>query len=648
MKRFFAVIVPLSALVWFQPFIALGEDTNEETQLIAVLHSDHPLRDKDAACARLKWVGTTRCVPVLEGLLADAQMTQSACYALESMRCPEAGNALRQALAKTSGSNEVCIIDSLAVRNETAAAPDLARLQTGADPAVAAAAARALGHMSGPEAVSALQTGWSASGAGAVHQAQCDGLLACATRLSNEGDKEQASKIFKGLYDREKDDGIRLAAFRGEILSAGDGGVALLVQAIGGTDAPSQGAALQLAAKVGDSATTKALTDLLPKLPMPMKIALLQSLAQRGDPSAQSSIVQMIDNPDVNVRVAAIAALGDLGDGSVALPLARKAAGATGAERSAARQSLVNLRHGPVTDPLLNLLAAATPEVQTELIRALGDRGDAAAAPEMLNLAAAGNESTRSAALQALAMLAGPAQVQPLIQLVVNCTNDDVRSEVADVLTSVCQRLDSRKGQYDVQNLVKAVQTAPLDARLALLGVCSGVSDPSVRDVLRAAASDPDARVHEAALRSLCETHDPALLPDLIKVACGDKENKFRLLAVKGCVRLTTQDDSVKLSVGTKLDTLKAIAGTSLSVPEKQLVLSGLSTVNDQRALDLATPMLDDAAVRLEAAKAIIHIAESVSDAHPHEAGAALKKILAMQTNPATRKSAEKAYKKLQ
>jgi HEAT repeat protein len=154
--------------------------------------------------------------------------------------------------------------------------------------------------------------------------------------------------------------------------------------------------------------------------------------------------------------------------------------------------------------------------------------------------------------------------------------------------------------------------------------------------------------VRDASVRALCETHDPELLPDLIKVATGTNENKFRILAIHGCVRLATQDENVKLPVDVKLATLESIIDTKLAAPEKRLVLAGLAGIQDRRALDLATPMLDDPAVRPEAAEAVVRIAGWMSKGRPQEAGAALKKVLALSVDPATRKSAENAYKKIQ
>ncbi len=97
-----------------------GAQGDEEQQLIAVLQSDSSLTKKDAACARLKRIGTDQSVPALAALLTDEQLSHSARYALESMPSAKAGEALADALAKTSGLTKVGIINSLGFRGETA------------------------------------------------------------------------------------------------------------------------------------------------------------------------------------------------------------------------------------------------------------------------------------------------------------------------------------------------------------------------------------------------------------------------------------------------------------------------------------------------------------------------------------------------
>src|SRR5437588_7726743 len=135
MKRWSMIIAAsLACLILWRPAVR-GAETGEEQQLIEVLKSTATLAEKDAACARLKFIGTRQCVPTLAVLLADEQLSHSARYALEAMAFDQAGVALLDSLSKTKRLLSIGIINSLAAREEARALPALAQLLGDPDPA---------------------------------------------------------------------------------------------------------------------------------------------------------------------------------------------------------------------------------------------------------------------------------------------------------------------------------------------------------------------------------------------------------------------------------------------------------------------------------------------------------------------------------
>lgn len=410
---------------------------------------------------------------------------------------------------------------------------------------------------------------------------------------------------------------------------------------------PEQGAALQLASRLPGTDLTRTLADLLAKVQPPARIALLQCLAQRGDPAAMAAVAQQTDSPDPAVRLGSLTALGDLGDGSVALLLARKAATGSPAEKAAARQSLVNLRRGDVTSGILAPFATAAPDVQAELLRALGERGDQSADPKLLELAHSPSDETRAAALQALALLAGPDQIPPLVRLIIDADSDEARAEAVDALGAICQRASGRPGRLDARPVLDAVRNGPRAARVALLGVCVVLADAPARDALRGAATDPDPAVRDAAIHSICDSRDPELLPDMIHLAATTSDNKYRALAVRGCVRLAAQDGPGRFLDGQRIETFKSLLAAPLDAASKRQVLSGLGTVADGQALELALPLLNDPAVTPEAAQAVVQIAGPISGAEPETAESAINKVLAVTEAPDTAAQARAVLKQI-
>jgi HEAT repeat protein len=400
-----------------------------------------------------------------------------------------------------------------------------------------------------------------------------------------------------------------------------------------------------LVRKIQVEGATEAFVKLLPKLALPAQIALLGGLGQRGDMAAEAAIAPFTRHPTPEVRLAAIDALGLLGGADSVSVLAEAAANATGAEQEAARQALVRLHHGEPLPAMLAQLTAAKPAVQAELARALGELDENAAFPKLLELAQTGPESASQTALPALALLASPAQLDSLVQLVVAARNEAARAQAAEAVRAACQRLLLKQGQVDVASLVKALAGAAPETRIALLPVCSGLADAQVRAALRAAVQDTHPAVRAAGLRALSDTTDPELFPDLRKAACQTPEENLRTLAIAGCVRVATREDNIKLPNGQKLEAFADILAAQPSADQKRLVLAGLGEVPAPQALQLAEPLLHEAAVQNEAGRAIIKIAPALADTAL--ARAALKQALAAVQDPAARQAAELALKEL-
>jgi len=621
--------------------------SHEEQRLIAVLQSSAAPAEKDDACAQLKRIGTDRSIPALAALLTDEQLTHSARYALESMRSDKAGRALTDALDKTSGPTKTGIINSIGIRGEKRAVSALTTLLADQDTHIAVAAARALGQVGGTRTLEALQAA-AANSTGAVHEACVDGCLRCANRLLAAGSRTKALAAFQRLYETEKKDSVRTAAYRGMIQASGNKALSLVTSAINGKDQASQTAALELARQVSARGATRALAALLPFTAPPVQVALIGSLTQRGDVAAAPAITPLAGSSTAEVRVAALNALGILGDASMAPLLAVAAAASSGEEQKTARLALVQLRRGNPTETMLRLLPDTKPEVQAEFARALGDRSDRTAIPGLMELARQGSGSASKAALQALAVLVEDSQLGEIVQFVAGAGSDSARANAAEAVNTACHQIQTRRGRVNIEPLLQALASGTPETRIALLPVCGGLIDPKVRAATRAAIASPDPPVRAAAIRALCDTSDPELLPDALKIACEAPEENLRTLAIRACVRLTTQEETIKLPRKEQIEPLKTILAKPLRPEQKRIVLAGLAEIPDLEALKLSEPMLNEAATQLEAARAVTRIAAALPCAQRAEATNALAKVLSATTDADARKEAETALKDIQ
>ncbi len=96
-----------------------------ENKLLELLKSGVSRDAKDFICRKLRVIGSAASVPVLAGMLTDPENSHMARYALERMECPEAAQALRDALPKVSGTLKIGVIGSLGARQDAASVPAL-------------------------------------------------------------------------------------------------------------------------------------------------------------------------------------------------------------------------------------------------------------------------------------------------------------------------------------------------------------------------------------------------------------------------------------------------------------------------------------------------------------------------------------------
>lgn len=222
---------------------------------LAVLKSDAPLEQKSQACIALSVHGGPDAVPVLAALLTDEKMSHMARYALEPMPFPEAGAALRDALGKTTGRLQVGVVNSLAVRKDVEAVPELIKLLASPEPDVAQEAARALGVIGQPDGIEAVQ---KAIADPALPPANllgfCHGLLICA-----ENDPNMASALYNFvLLAPNAPPQSRAAALRGKILILAGTSDPLLADSLKAEDKATFNAAVRAARLLAPS---EAVTD---------------------------------------------------------------------------------------------------------------------------------------------------------------------------------------------------------------------------------------------------------------------------------------------------------------------------------------------------------------------------------------------------
>jgi HEAT repeat protein len=420
---------------------ALAQDADP----LAVLKSDADLKAKQDACITLSIHGGPEAIPVLEGMLGDAQLSHMARYVLEPMPYPEAGAALRNALATTGGALKVGILNSLANRRDTECVPAVITALSDADPAVAQEAARSLGVIATPECANALTSALpqADAGSGMLH-AVCDGMLRCAEAFVARGNSADAI----ALYDRlcgvpNAAHEVRTGAVRGAVLARGpQEGLPVLLEAVHGEDAACFKGALRTAREMdGGDAVTAALAEALPALSAERKIALMQVLGHRGGSAAGPVLLAEAQAGPEDVRVAAVNALTRLAYTPALRLIAELAAAEDAPLTQAARNALAYFPAPDGDAVLMAMLDNPGPAARRVAVELIGKGGLPEPVGPLMDAAEKDADvSVRLTALTALQKFAGIPEMPRLLAMLRKAQAPEEMQGAEDTLRAVVDR----------------------------------------------------------------------------------------------------------------------------------------------------------------------------------------------------------------
>jgi len=569
-------------------------------QKLAALLADAQttLDAKGFICKQLPLVATDAGVDAMAKLLTQAGTVEMAREALEHTPLAAALAALREDLPRRKGGELVAVIHSLGNRRDAQSAGALAGLLKDADPAVASAAALALGRIASPAACEALAKAHG-DAKGPLLEAIREGQLDAAEALAAE-DPAAAGALYEALWNDSDAKRFRLPALRGLLATRKEQAAAQLVQALDGPDASFYPIARSLAAEIPGTEITKLLVIELGKLQGAEKAALIDALAARQDPAARQSVLDLLNSDDLAVQYAAARAMATLGDAACVEPLLSLAGDAKGSAAPAARLALARIRDKQADAALLKAAATGAPDRRVAAIRALADRRTENASAVLLQAAGDGEPSVRLAALGALAVVAPADSYDKLIPLAASA-NEEQAEPARKALLAVAARLPDEPAR--VRPVLAALDKAAPAQRVNLLRVLGLLGTADALPAVRAALKDADAAVVDAAVRALADWPDPSAADALLDLASNAANPPHRVLAMRGYLRMAA---TAKIAPAERTALFERARNVARTPEAKRMLLAGLMDAPDAGALKLAVAYLNDADVQAEAIQSVL------------------------------------------
>jgi len=589
------------------PLPAQDSATGETAKLVAVVKSaDASVFDKAKACGRLAIIGDESSVPALADLLTDEKLSTYARDALEAIPGAAPDAALRDAIAQLEGDRLVEVLSSIGVRRDEEAIGAIATLLGSDEQAIAAAAARSLGHIGTPQAADELQSMLSEATAESG-LALGNACLICIQQLAKQGKVVKAVALCDAIETADLPDHIQSKATFNAILAQGEDGLPKLVELLRSDDETRFRLALQ-AIRLLEIDASSELQTLFKNVSSARQVLLLKSLEELGNKAALPTVLKASQAGEPKVRIQAIRTLAKVGDLAV-VPFLLDVAGKSDERLAdAARSTLAVLPFDEIDAAVLELLTSDDVAAQRMAIDVAARRRIAEASPVLLHLAESDDATTREVAINALAATVRMEHLSDFISVATKAQSSFGYVAMRSALAAACVRMPQ---EGCAEKLAAALSGAPTTARRLLLEQLASVGGATALETVVAAARSDDADMQDDATRLLGEWLTADAAPALFDLAKTLPEGKYQIRALRGYVRIARQLDMTPEERVAICRNALAIAKRS---DDKVLVLEVLKRYPTREGLQLAEPLLEDPELRAAAQSTVRIIRDNIGE----------------------------------
>jgi HEAT repeat protein len=418
-----------------------------------------------------------------------------------------------------------------------------------------------------------------------------DRALQQAWQLLHAGKRAEAAATFAKLTKSTQHRQVRFAALRGTLAASEDPAVQQMLKLLAGDDADGRAVALGWIKELEPQARTTFVAG-CPQLPSAMQAIVIESLAGLGEKAVMPLALKGVQSSDPLLKNAGLTALSRLGQ--------------VGGDEA-----------------VIAAMNASTNVAKINLIDVLAKRGNRAAVPALLAVVEGSDAACAKAACRALAELVTDADAPQLLTRLTNPTLAQ-RSDIESLAVKALARVEPAQRRTELVQAQFAGATS-FDVRSSALRMYRFCSDAKALAAVKEAMADKDAKVREAAVRTLFDWSDCNAWDAVVAVFEKPEKPAFGVLAWRSLIRLVQnankEPDDALVARYRQLLTL------ARSDADRSAVMGALGACGHVGALELAVQQLSVPNLRADAETAVKSIAELIRKKHPKEVKAALKKL---------------------
>jgi HEAT repeat protein len=573
-----------------------------EKKLLEWTGSSSDVEVKIFFISQLIYVGSDESLPALKSLIGDPQIYQSAVSAIVAVGSDGAADVLQQSLGSEYSFAAAAVLNGLAALGSTNITEEMLKHASSADEVVRTAAYRALAATGHPDAVKVLTNAAAAASYNWEQTRATPALLDLAANMGASGDVKGMDKILKQVMS--KTSSVQYKAVVLEMM-AGYHGPAVnkeLVKAMKTGDTELRGAAMRIAATLGDSDVTDLWVRELKKFSGEPKAEIVAMLGERRDRNALTAVRELLSDGEGIVRQAAA--------GSVAAIAGRDAVNDLvdymlkyhdDDDQAAVSSVLVTLLDGDVTDLLAQKLRGADAVPAGRIIGLLAWSGNNDYFPVVYEYTSSQDDGVRASAIIAMKSLATENDIPQILALLGKSENRYETSELQLALVASVSDIPDREKRADL--LLEYLDDEKFKTNL--IPVLARVGGAKAASAVLAEFEEGDSEMRDLCFEALLYWSDHHALNSLYDIVeSGNK--RFGNASFEAYIRQTI---NASVTPEQKLLYLKKIMPHALSDERKELVVDAAGNVRTYQALFFVDCFFEEPELAPVAARSAMKIA---------------------------------------
>ncbi len=617
-----------------------SKDANKKASvaknLCAVIPSAKSDEIRDFLLIQLQYVAGGESVETAAQYLNNARLADAAARVLIRIGNDAAGKAMQNALEKTTGAQQITLVEALGDMHYWQANEALIILATTGDAKLRKATLHSLALMADPSSEKILleaaeKTGYKYEPADALgsyvlylhNRLMFSNLTSPSTSylITN-----LAQKMLKATSETSQI-AAKSAALELLTLSAGEKAVGDVIDALKSNNKQYREAALKYSAnikssKMYDALIKKAKSEKQPEI----KAEIITAFGIRGDKAALPFVQECLTDANNVIRAASIVASGKLG--GTASPIIK--AMNTDDEKvvTAGKNSLLTIPGDQVVKDVAAAIPQTSVPAKVAFLEILATRQATSYTEVIFSQTSSTNAKVRLAADKALASVVSEKDVPHIAQLLNTASDKDEVIALQKALYAAVSSLEQSR-----QTQLVSAQMNASSKPTAYYNILAMIGGQDALNIVMKSFDDRDANTRSAAFEALTKWSDASATTALYNIASSNPTGDY---FDKALMSYVSKVGILKGTPEQKLLLLRKALDISKSSSEKRTILRQISNTGTFLGLLTSGKYLDDS--NIEVQQAAVQAVRTIALAHPEyygpEVTALLNKMMLVNKDP--------------